>query len=104
MWVVGPPVRVEGDVHVELAEDLFHDGYHHVSNLDASQQAIDLMKARTSKLGLKWKVGNASNMSVFSSASFDIIFDKATLDSVLCGDESTKEAIGMLTECSRLLK
>merc|ERR1711923_546809 len=40
----------------------------------------------------------------FEDQHFNIVIDKATLDSILCGEGSTHNATKMLSEISRVLK
>jgi UDP-glucose 6-dehydrogenase len=43
------------------------------------------------------------DMSDFKQGEFNVIVDKGTLDSVLCGDNSEPNAIKMLSEVYRVL-
>ena len=40
----------------------------------------------------------------YEDGSFDMVIDKATFDSVICGENSTKNIEKMLTEIHRVLK
>ena len=42
-------------------------------------------------------------MNQFEDKTFDVVIDKGTLDSVLCGDGSAPNAEQMLSEISRVL-
>eukprot|EP01027_Heterolobosea_sp_BB2_P013939 GEZU01020062.1.p1 GENE.GEZU01020062.1~~GEZU01020062.1.p1 ORF type:complete len:140 (+),score=36.32 GEZU01020062.1:182-601(+) len=53
--------------------------------------------------GMTYSVMDVCSIN-FPDASFDIVIDKATLDSVLCGESSTRRSAAMLSEISRVLK
>ena len=40
-------------------------------------------------------------MPEYADDAFDGILDKGTLDAILCGDDSTVNALAMLNECYR---
>ena len=44
------------------------------------------------------------NMKEVQNAEYNVVLDKGTLDSVLCGDNSEANAEKMLTEINRVLK
>ena len=46
---------------------------------------------------------NVLDMKEFSTGTFNIVFDKGTLDSVLCGDDSVNDVTKMLSEVYRVL-
>ena len=43
------------------------------------------------------------DMKEFSTGTFNVVFDKGTLDSVLCGDDSVNDVTRMLGEIYRVL-
>ena len=46
---------------------------------------------------------NVLDMKEFSTGTFNVVFDKGTLDSVLCGDDSVNDVTKMLSEVYRVL-
>ena len=43
------------------------------------------------------------DMSDFKQGEFNVVMDKGTLDSILCGDNSEPNALKMLSEIYRIL-
>lgn len=73
-------------------------------NVDYVPSVIELMASRNAeKPGLQWKTMDLGSLE-FADASFDIVLDKGTMDSILCGENSTANANKALTEVSRVLK
>jgi len=65
---------------------------------------IDQMAARSKDMrGVTWQVMNVMQLA-FADGSFDAVVDKGTLDSLLCGDNSTANGGRYLSEVSRVLK
>ena len=58
-------------------------------------------KAKFPKMA--FKVMNALDMKEFLTGTFNIVIDKGTLDSVLCGDNSESNAQKMISEVFRIL-
>lgn len=87
-----------------LSEELYDSGFSSITNIDYSPSAIELMSAKhRGKEGMSWQVVDATALS-FPDGYFDAVLDKGTLDSVLCGENSTSNATKMLAETSRVLK
>jgi ubiquinone/menaquinone biosynthesis C-methylase UbiE len=74
----------------KLAEDLYIDEIRNVTNIDFSENAIKIMEDRykEQKVEMKYKKMNVTNMEEFTNESFNVVFDKALLDSVLCGENA----------------
>ena len=74
----------------KLAEDLYIDDIKNVTNIDFSENAIRIMEDRykEQKVEMKYKKMNVTNMEEFTNESFNVVFDKALLDSVLCGENA----------------
>ena len=47
---------------------------------------------------------DARDLSAFPEDTFDLVIDKLTLDTILCGEEADLNAAIMLYECQRVLK
>ena len=87
-----------------LSEDMYDDGFTTISNIDISKVCVDQMVEKyLDKTGLTWQQMNCSALE-FPDESFDVVLDKGTLDSVLCGEGSTSNAGKTLSEITRVLK
>ena len=89
----------------KLAEDLYIDEIKNVTNIDFSENAIKIMEDRykEQKVEMKYKKMNAMNMEEFNNGMFNIVFDKALLDSVLCGENALPLVEKMINEIHRVL-
>lgn len=87
-----------------ITEEMYEDGYTSISNIDISKVVIDQMNEKhKEKSTVTWEVMNATSLS-FSDDSFDVVFDKGTMDSILCGENSTSTVHRSLKEVYRVLK
>lgn len=68
--------------------EMWRDGLTNITNIDISDKAIQVMKqqAESQGIGGQWLEMDATKMS-FESNSFDVVFDKGTLDALVCGDD-----------------
>jgi ubiquinone/menaquinone biosynthesis C-methylase UbiE len=83
---------------------MYEDGYLSISNVDISRTVIDGMASRhRDKKGCSWQVMNVASLA-HPDMTFDAVVDKGTLDSVLCGDNSTANAARYCSETARVLK
>jgi ubiquinone/menaquinone biosynthesis C-methylase UbiE len=77
-------------------------------NLDFSQVVINQLNERHRCTHTESTVSNlladVTSMSDVDDASFDVILDKATFDSVICGDGGAERAERMLAEVCRVLR
>lgn len=97
-------VLVSGCGSSRLSEEMWEDGYQSLTNIDYAAPVIELMTSRhRDKKGMSWQVMDCTALS-FGDGVFDCILDKGTLDSVLCGDNSTANAARACAEASRVLK
>ena len=89
----------------KLAEDLYIDEIRNVTNIDFSENAIKIMEDRykEQKVEMKYKKMNVTNMEEFTNESFNVVFDKALLDSVLCGENALPIVDKMINEIYRVL-
>ena len=89
----------------KLAEDLYIDEIKNVTNIDFSENAIKIMEDRykEQKVEMKYKKMNVTNMEEFTNESFNVVFDKALLDSVLCGENALPIVDKMINEIYRVL-
>eukprot|EP00455_Lapot_gusevi_P049693 TRINITY_DN7095_c0_g1_i2.p1 TRINITY_DN7095_c0_g1~~TRINITY_DN7095_c0_g1_i2.p1 ORF type:complete len:208 (-),score=33.02 TRINITY_DN7095_c0_g1_i2:47-670(-) len=87
-----------------VAEDMYINGWRDITNIDISSVAIEMMaKKHADKPEMKWLVMDVTQMD-FPEKMFDVIIDKGTLDSLLCGDDAEERAEKMLRGVSSLLK
>ena len=71
-----------------LSENMYQDGYHFITNIDYSSVVIENMKNRSPEAQLmKWIVMDITDMK-FNEGSFDVVIEKATLDSLLVQEKS----------------
>ena len=91
----------------KLSEEMYEDGYTTISNVDISDIVIDQMQEYYKEKipSLKFLKADIRNMKEhFEDGSFDVVIDKGTLDSLLCGDSSGPNSIKALNEIYRVLK
>lgn len=94
-------VLVIGCGNSRLSEEMKEDGFESVTSVDFSNVVIQQMSTKHPKS--TYEVMDITKPYNFADGSFDLIICKATLDAVLCGAGSIKNANTMLTECSRIL-
>eukprot|EP01028_Stygiella_incarcerata_P002158 TRINITY_DN14077_c2_g1_i1.p1 TRINITY_DN14077_c2_g1~~TRINITY_DN14077_c2_g1_i1.p1 ORF type:complete len:198 (+),score=34.82 TRINITY_DN14077_c2_g1_i1:65-658(+) len=85
-----------------LCKDLYNAGFRNIMNIDFSPQCISLMKQRYASLEeMKFETMDVRELP--TAEKYDVILDKALLDSILCGGESKSNAEKMLDHVSRAL-
>eukprot|EP01024_Parvocaulis_polyphysoides_P010935 TRINITY_DN13855_c1_g1_i1.p1 TRINITY_DN13855_c1_g1~~TRINITY_DN13855_c1_g1_i1.p1 ORF type:complete len:265 (-),score=23.61 TRINITY_DN13855_c1_g1_i1:329-1123(-) len=90
-----------------VQQDMAEDDYELITNVDYSDVAIDSMKEQCPQhlnKNLIYQVVDCREMKMFEDNQFDGVFDKGTLDAILCGDDSYSNAEKLLKECYRVLK
>jgi len=97
-------ILITGCGNSTLGEQLYQDGYKNIVNVDFSEAVIDLMRKRNSTNSMEWKVVDISDMNSFDDESFDVILDKGTFDSVMCGQLWYKLVPKVLREMFRVIK
>jgi len=84
---------------------MYEDGYEEIVNIDISHTVVKYMeekiKGRCPKM--TYKQMDVLDMSENKQGEFNVVLDKGTLDSILCGDNSTPNAEKMLSEIHRVL-
>jgi len=84
------PAKVQTILNVgcgnsRLAEELLNDGYTDIVSVDIAQSAIDKMTEKFQGTpGLRFLQMDATKMT-FEDESFDVVFDKGTLDAMYTG-------------------
>lgn len=86
-----------------LSEEMYEDGYTQIMNVDYSLVAIKAMQEKyREKVGMQYVQMDLRAME-FPEGAYNVVVDKGTLDSVLCGEGSTLNVQKMLMEISRVL-
>merc|ERR1712107_559004 len=92
-----------GSGNSRLSEEMYEEGIHNITNIDISMVVTKAMQEKYSdKPGMTYVQMDGRAME-FPDANFNVVVDKATIDSVLCGEGSTHNAQKMLSEVSRVL-
>ncbi|WCJ20817.1 S-adenosyl-L-methionine-dependent methyltransferases superfamily protein [Euphorbia peplus] len=98
-------ILVTGCGNSAFSEGMVNDGYEDVVNVDISSVVIEAMQKKYSNTPqLKYIQMDVRDMSAFQKGSFDAVIDKGTIDSLLCGGNSRRNAVKMLEEVWRVLK
>jgi len=77
-----------------LAEELSSDGFGNITNVDISKSVVEKMaKKFEGRAGVRFQQMDITKME-FTSGSFDVVFDKGTLDALYTGaSESVQVAV-----------
>mmetsp|Transcript_1809 Transcript_1809/g.3905 ORF Transcript_1809/g.3905 Transcript_1809/m.3905 type:complete len:212 (+) Transcript_1809:50-685(+) len=87
-----------------LSEEMYEDGFQNITNIDISSVVTKAMQEKyRDKPGMTYRQMDARALDGVTEGSFNIVLDKATLDSILCGEGSTHNAQKVLSEISRVL-
>ena len=99
------PVLVIGCGTSTMSVEMHESGrFPHIVNIDVSTVAIEKMRAQTAGVaGLEWTVMSCTKMD-FPDATFDMVFDKGTIDAVVCQTKGNECASQTLAEVHRVLK
>jgi|EP00769_Ergobibamus_cyprinoides_P004590 SAM-dependent methyltransferase len=95
-------VLVVGNGTSRLGHDLLEAGVARVEVTDVSPVAVELLSAGTHPPGLTAQVQDVTALS-YPPASFDVVVDKGTLDSLLCGDDSRARVHKFMQNVARVL-
>jgi SAM-dependent methyltransferase len=88
-----------------MTAELLNDGFAEVVGFDISPVVIRQNEARfRSEPRLRWICGDCMSMDQLETGRFDAVFDKGTLDSLMCAGPSAKIVGQMMSEISRVLK
>ena len=89
----------------KFAEDLFYEGIKNVTNIDFSESAVRLLEEHFEEQQIQSKClkMNVLDMKDFQEGEFNLVFDKALLDSILCGEDALETVKTMLKEIYRVV-
>ena len=89
----------------EFSEKMYDDGFKKSYNIDFARNVIHFMKLRNKRLrnSIIFETMDALNVE-YEDEQFDVIFDKATFDCILCDIGADKKAKIYIKEIYRLLK
>lgn len=99
-------ILVVGCGNSEMSADMYAEGYRNITNLDVSRVVIDQMQTKypaDQYPGMTW-VAMDARLTDFPPSYFDIVLDKACLDSILCTFSGQSRSIKFLRETDRVLK
>ena len=90
----------------KFAEDLFYEGIKNVVNIDFSESAIRLLEEHFEEQQVVSKCikMDVLDMKAFQDDEFNLVFDKALLDSILCGENALDTVKTMIKEIYRVLQ
>ena len=90
----------------KFAEDLFYEGIKNVVNIDFSESAIHLLEEHFEEQQVVSKCikMDVLDMKAFQDDEFNLVFDKALLDSILCGENALDTVKTMIKEIYRVLQ
>ena len=84
---------------------MYQAGFVHQTNIDISPVTIETMQKKYEKYAeVKWVVQDCEDLSAYADGFFDGCVDKATMDSLLCGNNGVRKTSNYLKEVSRVLK
>jgi ubiquinone/menaquinone biosynthesis C-methylase UbiE len=89
----------------EFSEKMYDEGYKKSYNIDFARNVIHYMKQRNKRLrsNMIFETMNVLNLN-YEDNQFDIVFDKAVFDCVLCGIDADSKANKFMKEIYRVLK
>eukprot|EP00758_Cryptobia_borreli_P001976 Tbor_TRINITY_DN2683_c0_g1::TRINITY_DN2683_c0_g1_i1::g.17986::m.17986 len=87
-----------------LSPQMYENGYHHITNIDISDVVIHQMSSRYKEQDRMIWVNMDARKMEFPNNSFDIVIDKGTVDSLLCGSNSFQSVYQMNKSVARVLK
>jgi len=95
-------ILVVGAGNSRVSEEMYEDGYQKLTNIDISMVAMKAMAEKHKDKGIPFIKMDMRKMDL-ENGTFDVVFDKGTLDSILCGEASTLNVQSALSEINRVL-
>ncbi|CUE91335.1 methyltransferase, putative [Bodo saltans] len=97
-------ILVIGCGNSRLSPQLYESGYQNVVNIDISEVVVNQMRARYKELDrMEWLKMDVMKLE-FPDNHFDLVIDKGTVDSLLCGGNSFHNVYMMNKNVSRVMK
>ena len=86
-------IALEVLIPIGLSEEMYEDGYQHLTNIDISFTVIKQMQEMYKEKipNLPFKQMDVRSLQ-YEDGTFDAVIDKGTFDSILCGDGSGPNA------------
>ena len=79
-------ILMAGSGNSHLSEEMYEEGYHHITNIDISTVVVKAMKAKyQDKQGMTYQHMDARAMD-FQDGAFNVVVDKALIDSYFSGE------------------
>ncbi|CAE7298971.1 EEF1AKNMT, partial [Symbiodinium pilosum] len=103
---ISPEILEVGFGTSEIPLRLFENGWELVTAIDTSAEAVRLAKGRSQhhgKTALQFLQMDARVLD-FPDECFDVVLDKATLDTILCAGDGSLQVQAYLLEAHRVLK
>ena len=87
-----------------FSAEMYDDGFTNIHNIDLSSVVIKQMsEANIDRPNMTWTVMNCTKLS-YADETFDVAFDKSTMDCIFCCDNSNHQISEMMMESWRVLK
>jgi len=107
--VPGKRVLMLGCGNCRLMGDMYMNGFTSIDCVDWSSEVIAKMKTKHSdKKGMSFHEVDITEgfepKDTFRDNTYDVVLDKAVLDAIMCGQDSTDKVIAALVDIQRLLK
>jgi len=97
-------VLVIGCGNSRVSPQLYDSGIFNITNIDISEVVIGQMRSRYREMDrMEWLKMDATKLD-FPENHFDVVIDKGTVDSLLCGSNSFHNVYLMNKQISRVLK
>jgi ubiquinone/menaquinone biosynthesis C-methylase UbiE len=103
--ITNPNILMLGCGNSNLSERMYREmNLHKIFNMDISSNVIKSMRERSKELlEMSWDVMDCRDLK-FNQGFFDVVIDKCTMDTILCGDNPYLNVALMTKEVQRVLK
>ena len=97
-------ILVIGCGNSRVSPQLYDAGFHNIVNVDISEVVVNQMRARYKEMDrMEWLRMDVLKLE-FPDSTFDVVIDKGTIDSLLCGSNSFHNVYQMNKQVSRVMK
>ena len=87
-----------------MSYEMLQDSFNYIESIDISSSVIDAMKEKYKDFpNLKWRVMDCTDLKFYPNNSFDLVFDKGTIDALLCQKERFSVVNKTISEVYRVL-